>query len=288
MTVITCRELGRRFGHTWALRHVDLDVPSGGVLGLVGPNGAGKSTFLHLVVGVTHPSEGTISVLGGRPGNDEVLPDVAFVAQSAPLPSRMKVGELVGMVARLNRRWDAAAVDARCAELALARSQRVGTLSGGQRVQLALALALAKQPRLLVLDEPVASLDPLARRSFLGALMAAVAERELSVVFSTHLLDDLARTCDHLAVIRDGSVPLAGSIDELVGSHAVLVGPADRPNPPGARSIGGGERQHQRLVQTDRPVIDPAWEVRPANLEEIVFAHLEREAPVPERHLAVV
>lgn len=275
MNAVECRRVHQRFGRAWALRDTNLTLPTGAVMGLVGHNGAGKSTLLHLVAGLDHPSQGTVRVLGRAPGREDVLSDVAFVAQSAPLPKRLRVAEVTGLAARLNRRWDAGLVDARCRDLGISTTQRIGALSEGQRAQVALALALAKQPRLLVLDEPVASLDPLARRGFLGALMAAVAERDLTVVFSTHLLDDLARTCDHVAVIRAGTVVLEGAIDTLLDSHAVLTGPADRPTPAGARAVGPERSQHQRLVRREGSIADPAWEARPIGLEEMVLAYLE-------------
>ena len=198
MNVIETNSLGRRYGKRWALRKLDLNIPEHAVVGLVGPNGAGKSTLLHLVAGLITASEGSVSVLGGSPGSKPVLPDVAFVAQDAPLPKRARIREVVAMAAAMNLRWDDELVGQRIDALRLDRGHRVGELSGGQRAQLALALALAKRPKLLLLDEPVASLDPLARRAFLQSLMAAVAGGGLTVMFSTHLLDDLERTCDCL------------------------------------------------------------------------------------------
>lgn len=288
MNVITTRDVGRRFGKSWALRHIDVEVPENAVVGLVGPNGAGKSTLLHLVAGLVAPSEGTVTVLGRRPGTQELLADVAFVAQDAPLPRRARVRELISLARALNVRWDDDIVRERCDELGLRDGQRVAELSGGQRAQLALALALAKRPRLLVLDEPVASLDPLARRGFLQTLMASMAERELSLVFSTHLLDDLERTCDHLIVLSNGAIRLARPIEDILHGHAVLIGPADRPLPPGAIPVHRDvtQRHHQQLVTVDRPIHDPAWQLLAPNLEEIVLAHLAVETP-PRRLEAV-
>lgn len=288
MNVITTRDVGRRFGKSWALRHIDVEVPENAVVGLVGPNGAGKSTLLHLVAGLVAPSEGTVTVLGRRPGTPELLADVAFVAQDAPLPRRARVRELISLARALNVRWDDDIVRERCDELGLRDDQRVAELSGGQRAQLALALALAKRPRLLVLDEPVASLDPLARRGFLQTLMASMAERELSLVFSTHLLDDLERTCDHLIVLSNGAIRLARPIEDILHDHAVLIGPADRPLPPGAIPVHRDvtQRHHQQLVTVDRPIHDPAWQLLAPNLEEIVLAHLAVET-TPRRLEAV-
>ena len=275
MNVVEARSLGRRYGRRWALQHLDLDVAEHAVVGLVGPNGAGKSTLLHLVAGLIDPTEGNISVLGGTPGSTAVLPDVAFVAQDSPLPKRARVREIASIAAGMNVRWDQAVVDDRLAELRIDERHRAGELSGGQRAQFALALALAKRPKLLLLDEPVASLDPLARRGFLQSLMAAVADGGVTVVFSTHLIDDLQRTCDHLVVLGQGSLLLSGSIDEIVQGHAVLVGPPDRPLPRGCTIVGGDRSVgHQHLVAVSAPVIDPAWQVQTPTLDEIVLAHL--------------
>jgi ABC-2 type transport system ATP-binding protein len=291
MSVLETGGLGRRYGKRWALRDLDLTVAEHAVVGLVGPNGAGKSTLLHLAAGLIDPTEGAVSVLGATPGSASVLPDVAFVAQDAPLPKRARVREVVAMAAGMNVRWDGDVVRQRLGELRVDDSHRVGELSGGQRAQLALALALAKRPRVLLLDEPVASLDPLARRGFLQSLMAAVADGELTVVFSTHLLDDLERTCDHLVVLGQGSLLLSGPIDEIVRGHAVLVGPPDRPLPKGSNVVGGyrSHAAHQVLVSVSAPIVDPAWQLLTPTLDEIVLAHLAVEPEhQPMRRLEVV
>ncbi|MBI5090696.1 MAG: ABC transporter ATP-binding protein [Actinobacteria bacterium] len=276
MNVAELHGAGKRFGRRWALRHVELSVPAGAVLGLVGPNGAGKTTMLHLLVGLAAPDEGEVQVFGRRPGTAPVLADIAFVAQDAPLPRRMRLRDLMRACRAMNERWEPSGVLARIDELQLDVHRRIGTLSGGQRAQIALALALAKRPRLLVLDEPVASLDPLARRGFLSSLMAAVADNELTVVYSTHLLEDLERACDHLAVLAGGELRLDDPIDEALSRHVVIIGPSGRALPAGAvavsSTVAGSHAEH--LVALDGAVHDPMWEVRAATLEEIVFAHL--------------
>lgn len=276
MNAVDAVGLGRRYGKRWGLRGLDLTIPEQAVVGLVGPNGAGKSTLLHLATGLIAPTEGTIRVLGEEPGSNGVLADVAFVAQDAPLPRRLRLHELLSLAEGLNTRWDAAVVHDRIRSLGLDLSSRISDLSGGERSQVALATALAKHPRLLLLDEPVASLDPLARRGFLQTLMSAVAEGGLTAVFSTHLLDDLQRTCDHLVVLGQGSMRLSGSIDEVVAGHAVLIGPPGRPMPRGATVVGGERRpdSHQHLVSLDRPIVDPGWERLTPSLEEIVLGYL--------------
>ena len=227
MTIaLETRGLGKRYGRRWALRDCDLEVPTGHVVGLVGPNGAGKTTLLDLACGQLAPSTGSISVLGGRPGAGPVqLARVGFVAQGTPVYGSMRVDEHLRLGARLNPGWDATLAADRIRAAGLDPRQRAGTLSGGQRAQLALTLALAKRPELLLLDEPVAALDPLARREFLQGLMEAVAGGELSVVLSSHLVADLERVCDHLVVLVDSRVRVVGPVDELLDTHHRLAGP---------------------------------------------------------------
>ena len=281
MNVVEATGLGRRYGRRWALRDLTVSVPEGAIVGLVGPNGAGKSTLLHLVAGLIEADEGTVHTFGAPPSSPAVLPELAFVAQDAPLPRRARIDHLMASTRAMNVRWDDNVVWDRCDELALERQRRIDSLSGGQRAQLALSLALAKQPRLLVLDEPVAALDPLARRNFLATVVAAAAERALTVVFSTHQLDDVERICDHLIVLAGGTVRVGGPVDEIVARHRVLIGPPHRSLPPGARAIGPGPepQRHQHLVELDRPVLDPTWEQVEPTLEEIVFARLGESAP---------
>ena len=224
ITVIEARELGKRYRSRWALAGCTLSVPAGSVAGLVGPNGAGKTTLLHLVTGLLAPTTGTIEVGGGRPAASRAqLARVGFVAQDAPVYTGLSVADHLRLGARLNPRWDARLARERIVRLGLDRAQKAGRLSGGQRAQLALTLAIAKRPRLLILDEPVASLDPLARRDFLRDLAESTAEHEMSVVLSSHLVADLERVCDYLIVLAAGRLQVAGTVTELLaGSHADL------------------------------------------------------------------
>ena len=285
---IEVRRAGRRFGRSWALRDVTLDVPAGAVLGLVGPNGAGKSTLLHLVIGLLRPTEGSVAVLGAEPGRPGTMALCGFVAQGAPLPPRLRVAEVLAAGRWLNPTWDESVARSRLAELDLDPRQRVSSLSGGQRAQLALATALSKRPRVVLLDEPVASLDPYARREFLAALLVAAVDDGITVVFSTHLISDLERACDHVAVIRDGAVRVAAPIDELLARHRVLVGPPGRDLTAGAHVLTRSETERQQTVLAhldqaalDRQVLDPAWDVHEPSLEETVMAYL---APEPRAH----
>ena len=283
--ILTARGLGKRYGKRWALSDCTLEVPAGRVVGLVGPNGAGKSTLLNLAVGLLEPTVGTIEVLGSRPGAR--LTKVGFVAQDTPVYAGLSIGEHLRLGERLNPGWDGALARDRIARLGLDSGQKVGKLSGGQRAQLALTLGIAKRPEVLILDEPVASLDPLARREFLAHLMEAVAEHGLSVVLSSHLVSDLERVCDHLIVLVASRVQVAGAIDELMATHFRLTGPRRDALPPGVISASHTERQSTLLVRTDEPIHDPAWTVSELTLEDLVLAYMS--PPVePRRALEAV
>ena len=273
--------LGKRYGRQRALVGCTLSIPSGKVVGLVGPNGAGKSTLLHLAVGLLQPSTGTISVLGGRPGaGPKALARVGFLAQDSPAYARLTVAQHLRMGACLNPSWDGRFATQRVRELGLNPGQRAGTLSGGERAQLALTLAVAKRSELLVLDEPVAALDPLARREFLQALMEVVAARNVSVVMSSHLIADLERVCDHLVVLIRGEVALEGDVETLLASHRRLVGPRKNATAMPANQIVVGashvEKQNTFIVRTDQPILDPAWTVSPLSLDDLVLAYMRR------------
>lgn len=277
--VIDAQGLGKRYGRRWALNDCDLQIPSGHVVGLVGPNGAGKTTLLHLAVGLLAPSAGTIAVLGRPPAADpDQLARVGFVAQDTPTYARLTVEDHLRFGAEMNPGWDDALARQRIAELDLDLDQSAGSLSGGQRAQLALTLAVAKRPELLILDEPVASLDPLARREFLQRLMEFVAEGEVSVVLSSHLVADLERVCDYLIVLVDSRLQLAGEVDDLLASHRRLIGPRRDPAslPSGQEIIEEShtDRQSTLLVRCDGPVLDPAWTVEELSLEDLVLAYM--------------
>jgi ABC-2 type transport system ATP-binding protein len=275
--------LGKRYRRRWALSDCTLDIPAGHVTGLVGPNGAGKTTLLSLAVGMLRPTTGSITVCGGRPAEGpEQLAKVGFVAQDTPTYSGLTVDEHLRLGARLNPRWDDAVARSRIRRLELDPAQRAGRLSGGQRAQLALTLGLAKRPELLILDEPVASLDPLARREFLQVLMEAVAEHEVSVVLSSHVVSDLERVCDHLVVLVDSQVRVEGDVETLLADHHRLTGPRrDTSRLPSELSVVSAshtDRQSTLVVRTDRPIHDPAWSVTPLGLEDLVLAYMDRAA----------
>ena len=248
-------------------------------MGLVGPNGAGKTTLLQLAAGLLAPDAGTISVLGGRPaGTPAQLARVGFVAQDAPVYAGLSVAGHLRMGGWLNPVWDSELAGRRISKLGLDLRQRAGSLSGGQRAQLALTLATAKRPELLLLDEPVASLDPLARREFLRDLMGTVAERQVSVMLSSHLIADIERVCDYLIVLTASRVRLAGETEALLATHHRLSGPRrDARTLPASWDVieeSHAGKQSTLLVRTTEPILDPAWTVRPVTLEDMVLDYM--------------
>jgi ABC-2 type transport system ATP-binding protein len=278
-TVLRADGLGKKYRRHWALSDCTLDVPAGKVVGLVGPNGAGKTTLLNLAVGLRTPTTGRIEVLGGRPADGpDQLARVGFVAQDTPTYAGLTVDQHLRLGAHLNPRWDDAVARDRIGRIGVDPGQRAGRLSGGQRAQLALTLGIAKRPELLILDEPVASLDPLARREFLQDLMEAVVEHELSVVLSSHLVSDLERVCDHLIVLVDSRVQVAGDIEALLATHHRLTGarrdPETLPADQQVISSSHTDRQTSLLVRTEAPILDPTWIVSALSLEDLVLAYM--------------
>jgi ABC-2 type transport system ATP-binding protein len=285
--VMDASGLGKQYGRRWALRDCTLAIPAGRVVGLVGPNGAGKTTLLHLAVGLLAPTSGSLSVLGASPAAGPAqLGRVGFVAQDTPVYARLSVAQHLRMGAWLNPRWDFELADSRIRRLGLDPRQRAGTLSGGQRAQLALTLAIAKRPECLILDEPVASLDPLARREFLASLMEIVATHGMSVVLSSHLIADLERVCDYLVVLVASRVQVAGEVSELLSSHYRLSGARRDPGSlPASQEVveeSHTDKQSTFLIRSSEPVLDPAWTVRPVTLDDLVIAYMSR--PTAREH----
>ena len=283
--VLETSALAKRYGRRWALSDCTLKIPPGLVVGLVGPNGAGKTTLLHLAVGLLAPTSGAITVLGDRPAKGATqLGRVGFVAQDTPLYAGLSVADHLHFGAWLNLGWDERLAQRRIEQIALDPRQRVRELSGGQRAQLALTLAVAKRPELLILDEPLSSLDPLARREFLQNLMESVAEHQLSVVLSSHLVSDLERVCDYLIVLVSSHVQVAGEIEGLLASHHRLTGPRrDLGTLPGSQEIIEAthtDRQSTLIVRTDQPILDPSWTVEQIGLEDLVLAYMGRAASI--------
>jgi len=279
--VIQAEGLSKRYGRREALSDCTLSIPPKHVVGLVGPNGAGKTTLLHVAVGLLPPTKGRIEVLGGRPASDPAqLARVGFVAQDAPTYAGLSIADHLRFGAHTNPRWDQRMAEERITKLGLDPSQKAGRLSGGQRAQLALTMAIAKRPELLILDEPVASLDPLARREFLQGLMGFIADQDASVILSSHLVSDLERVCDYLIVLVASRVRVAGEVDDLLASHFRLTGPRRDPAdlPPGTEVIEDShtDRQSTFIVRRAAPIDDPALSVEQLTLEDLVLAYMSR------------
>jgi ABC-2 type transport system ATP-binding protein len=291
--------LGKRYGRSWALRECTLTIPTGSVTALVGPNGAGKSTLLQLSVGLTSATQGDVRILGMSPilRSAEVLPLVGFLAQDRPLYRRFTVSDTLEMGRRLNPAWDGAFAKSRLQMLDVPFDRKVSKLSGGQQSQVALVLALAKRPRLLLLDEPMSALDPLARQEFMQTLMGAVAEDGLTVLLSSHIIGDMERVCDHLVILSAGRVHLSGNIQRILSGHKVLIGPRDdgdalRHVHDVVESNHTG-RQSCHLVRVDGALMDSSWEAHDARLEELVLAYLRRPtdgmaSPIDYSHAEVI
>jgi len=276
--------LSKRYRKVSALTDCTVTVPEGRITALIGPNGAGKTTLLHLLAGLALPTAGEMTVNGATPRQDPAfLADIGFLAQEIPLYRRMSAADHIRVGAHLNPRWDGASVQERLTSLNIPLDRAVGKLSGGQRAQVALALTLAKQPRLLLLDEPVAALDPLARRNFLGVLAGAVAANGLTVVMSSHLVADMERVCDHLIMLSSSRVQLCGDIEDLLAEHQILVGPRKEitaiQKSHSVIQVTRTPRQITLLVRGNGPVADPAFQASDVSLEELVLAYLGQDAP---------
>ncbi len=279
MNVIEASNLGKRYGSTQALRECSLVVPEGHVAALVGPNGAGKSTLLNLAVGLSEPSEGGLTVLGGLPpGSLGALDGVAFVAQDTPLYKNVSAGDMLHLTRNLNRRFDQAYAEARLGELGIPLKRKAGKLSGGQQAQLALTLALARRPRLLVLDEPVAMLDPIARHDFMATVLMAAADDGVSVLLSSHVLAELERVADYLILLSRGRVQVAGEVDDLLAGHRMLTGPAAEAETYADRPVvhvrRGGAQAHLLVRATASDPVPRGWESHPVGLEELTLGYL--------------
>jgi ABC-2 type transport system ATP-binding protein len=282
MNILETTDLGKCYGKAWALRDCTLAIPEGRLAALVGPNGAGKSTLMNMAVGLTLPTTGTVTVLGGTSATaPDVLHDIAFMAQDAPLYKNLSVADMLHLTKNLNWRFDHAQAKARLADLGIPLKKKAGKLSGGQQAQVALTLALARRPRLLILDEPLAALDPLARQDFMATAMTAMADDGVSVLLSSHALADLERVADYIVVLGGGELRIAGDTDDLLAEHRLLTGPAteaDRlANQLSLVQVKRGEAQAHLLVRTGEPAdtaVPPGWEAHPVSLQELVLAYL--------------
>src|SRR5690348_4526611 len=283
LNVIETSGLGKRYGSTWALCECTLAIPAGHVAALVGPNGAGKTTLLNLAAGLAEPSAGAVTVLGGLPpGSPAALDGIAFVAQDTPVYKNLSAADMLHLTRNLNRRFDQRYAQDRLAELGIPLNRKAGKLSGGQRAQLALTLALARRPRLLVLDEPVAMLDPLARHDFMATVLAAADDDGVSVVLSSHVLAELERVADYLILLSRSRVQVAGEVEDLLAAHRLLTGPAAGAGRYAGRPVvqarRAGAQAHLLVRAPAGDPVPPGWEARPVGLEELALAYLREPA----------
>ena len=281
MNVIETHALSKSYGSKRALNDCTLAIPGGHVVALVGPNGAGKSTLLNIAVGLATPTTGEVTVLGGRPtGSLSALDGIAFVAQDTPLYKNLSAADLLHVTRNLNRRFDENYAKQRLGELGIPLRQKAGKMSGGQQAQLALTLALARRPRLLILDEPMAMLDPVARHDFMATVMTAVADYGVSVVLSSHVLAELERVADYLVLVSRGSIQMVGEVDDLLGLHRVLIGPASESERYAQQwnvvHESRATSQAHLLVRCDgtSDPVPSGWEAHSVTLEELTLAYL--------------
>jgi ABC-2 type transport system ATP-binding protein len=272
--------LGKKYRRGWALRDCTLSIPSNRLVALVGPNGAGKSTLMGLITGLTKPTAGTISVFGDAPGNSGLHPGVSFLAQQKPLYTQFTVAETLRLGQRTNPTWDQTYAEGLVERAQIPMTAKVGTLSGGQRTRVALALALGKRPSLLLLDEPLADLDPLARETVLRTLVQESREQGITVVLSSHVLSELDGVCDHLVLLADGQVRLSGDVDDLLDRHVLLVGPPEGQPPVPAGSVIDIDRtpgSQQVLAPASLANGAPGWQPFRPTLGHLTLGYMRNE-----------
>lgn len=278
---IRTQGLAKRYGSFWALKNCTIAIPEGSITALVGPNGAGKTTLLKIIASLNKPSEGDIVALEAKPSQShDYLAEVGYLAQEIPLYNLLTAAQHITMGHKMNERWDSELAYNHLQRLGVPLDRAVGKLSGGQRAQVGLALALAKKPKLLLLDEPVAALDPLARTDFLSSLATASAEAEggLTVVMSSHLLSDLERICDHVIILAAGETQLCDSIDHAVESHKTLIGSSnlhiDSPGITLVQEVRSPNQSRILVHLAEQAAIPNGWHVENADIEDIVLGYM--------------
>lgn len=272
-SALTVRDVHKKFRRTEALRGCSFDVERGSITALVGANGAGKSTLMSIAVGLLEPDAGEVTILGHRPGRNGIVPGLAYVAQHKPLYRGFTVADTLLFGEKSNTQWDNDYATRLVTDAQIPLSARVKTLSPGHRTRVALALALGRRPDVLLLDEPLAELDPLARRSVVRTLMEDAAERGTTIVLSSHVLSEVAEIADQLVILGSGRARLTGALDDLLEEHYLLTSAADPAGVVGSGSIVESHR-HTYLVRGARPTPGDGWRVEPPNLDDIVLAYL--------------
>ncbi len=273
---LSARGVSKRYGRggRWALRDIDLDVPAGGIVLLVGPNGAGKSTLIRGWTGFEKPTAGSLKVFGHDAwrARSDALQRIGYVAQFTPVYRRLSVADHLALARASRPRFDRPSAEHRLAGLGIPLQAKAGRLSGGQQAQLSLALALGTQADVLLLDEPLAALDPLARREFMSNLLDAVRRGGTTVVLSSHIVSDLGGACTHLIVLGEGRVLLSGPIDSIRSEHVVTTGATpENGTPVGSFPTDNGQRAV--LFRRGEPRRNTFQPERVA-LDEIVLGYL--------------
>ncbi|GHH30754.1 ATP-binding cassette domain-containing protein [Lentzea cavernae] len=275
MTPLTATAVGKRYRTRWAVRDCSFSLPEGKVVALLGANGAGKSTLLRMAAGLVRPTTGELSVFG-TPLRGRIHPDVSFLAQNRPLYRDLTVRELVRVGAAMNDRWSADRVrEVLALQAGVDHDAKVRTLSAGSVTQVAIAMALGRLPRLLLLDEPLADLDPLAREETLRIIMAEVADRGTTVVMSSHVLADLREVCDHMLLVDEGRVQVDGDVEEVLARHRVLVGPVTDESTVEGELVSATRTQRQStLLLKDAGPAPEGWAGAEPDLDSLVMGYL--------------
>ena len=284
-------DLGRRYMMNWALRNCTLEVPEGSITGLVGPNGAGKSTLLRLAAGISRPSEGSVTTFGQRANQNSTafLNRVGYLDQDRPLYKNFRVEEMLKLGQKLNSSWDNSNATRWLLDLEIPLDWKVSLLSPGQQAQVALAMCMGKRPDLLLLDEPMASLDPLARRGVKQMLLDSVTERGTTVLLSSHIVDELEEICDHLIILSKSTVQKSGTVESLLANHHVLIGPEDSAHFDSVDVIASSTagRQATLLIEGDPGPLSSEWQVLSPDLNEIVLGYLAKSSATRYRATGV-
>jgi len=286
-------DLGKRYRRKWALRSCSFALRPGVITALVGPNGAGKSTLMATAAGLLTATEGRIEITGAPVTTTPAHPNLGYLAQDKPLYRRYRVSDMLAIGRHLNSGWDAARARRLVDQAGISLDSRVRTLSGGQRTRLALALVLARRPSVLLLDEPLADLDPLARLEVQQTLMTEVLDTGMTVLLSSHILGEIQDACEDLLLLQGGQIVLDGTLEDLLGRHRVLVGPGTQADADlgwlpttGVIEIRRSPRQTTMLLDRRMPGLPPGWVQTDPTLDELVVAYLRagRDNASADRH----
>jgi ABC-2 type transport system ATP-binding protein len=286
---VVIKGLTRKFGKKTALKNVDLSVSRGRVLGLVGENGAGKTTLIKHLMGLLKAQQGTVRVFGIDPVKDPAgaLSRIGYLSEDRDLPHWMRVDELMNYTKAFYPEWDVSYAEELRRIFRLDASAKIKQLSRGQKARAALITAVAFRPPLLLLDEPSSGLDPIVRRDILGAIIRTVADEGRTVLFSSHLLEEVERVADDVAMIHEGKIVMCDSLEDIRANHHYVTlrfshSPPEQPQLPGALSIEGKGREWtalcndklEEVCERAKAMDCEVFEDRPPTLEDILVARV--------------